>query len=81
MIGVSGFGGVQMIVTENAMERVTHWPVRQRSARLHKKMTKKRGPQFTEKPGAFKMADGRMIIHPQLYHALKQRTNGSYSAG
>ena len=71
MFAISSFGGIELVVSGNAMQRVTNWPVKSRSRRLHKKMTKKHGPQFTEKPGAWMMADGRMICHPKLYADMR----------
>ena len=73
MFAISSFGGVKIVVSGNAVDRVTNWPIKSRSRRLHNKMTKKRGPQFTEKPGAWMMADGRLICHPKLYNAIKAR--------
>ena len=77
MFGISTFGGVKLVISSNAMQRVINWPVKPRSRRLHKKLTKIRGQQFTDKPGAWMMADGRMICHPKLYDAMKARWNGA----
>ena len=63
--------GVNFVVSDRAVKEVVHWPRAKRSRRLHKKMLKLRGPQFTTEPAAFAMADGRMVIHPEIYRKLK----------
>jgi len=70
MFGISRFNGIELVISGNAMQRVINWPEKVRSRRLHKKLTKKRGPQITEKPGAWMLADGRMIVHPKLYKQI-----------
>jgi hypothetical protein len=68
------FGGLNVTVSIHATERVgPHWPVKPRSKRLHKKMEKKRGPQFTVKPAAFNTPLG-LVVHPEIYAELKRRT-------
>jgi hypothetical protein len=64
--------GIDFVVSCRAMKRVEHWPSAKRSRRLQKKMTKLRGPQYTEEPAVYRMADGRMIIHPKIYAQLKE---------
>lgn len=65
--------GINFMVTDHAVKRVEHWPDKKRSRRLQKKMTKLYGPQYTEEPAAYHMADGRMIVHPKIYAALKEQ--------
>ena len=64
--------GVQMAVSPHATQVVYNWPDKKRSRRLIKKLTKLRGPQITTKPCAYRMADGRMVIHPSLFAALQK---------
>ena len=64
--------GSEFVVSGKAVKRVEHWPDAKRSRRLQKKMTKLRGPQYTEEPAAYRMADGRMIVHPKIYAAIKE---------
>ena len=66
--------GVKFVISQHALQTITNWPVKKRSKRLHKKLSKKRGPQFTTKPAAYVMADGRMVIHPALFDQLKARS-------
>jgi hypothetical protein len=67
------FGGLPVTVSLNATERTgPYWPVRQRSKRLHKKLMKKRGPQFFDKPAAFKTPYG-LIVHPDIYAEFEKR--------
>jgi len=65
--------GIDFVVSGRAVKRVEHWPAAKRSRRLQKKLNKLRGPQYTEEPAAYRMADGRMIIHPALFKALKDQ--------
>lgn len=80
MFGISTFGGVQLVVSGNAIRRVTHWPEKPRSRRMHKKLTKRLGPQFSYEPGAWMMADGRMIVHPKLYDEMNLHMQSDRSA-
>ena len=67
------FAGMQVVVSIHATERSgPHWPVKSRSRRLHKKLEKKRGPQFTEKPAAFKTPMG-LVVHPAIYAELQRQ--------
>ena len=64
--------GIDFVVSGRAVKRTEHWPNVKRSRRLQKKMTKLRGPQYTKEPATYRMADGRMIIHPAIYKALQE---------
>lgn len=66
--------GVKVVVSRNATKLVYHWPDKKRSRRLVKKMTKRLGPQVSVEPAAYTMADGRMVVHPEIYAELKRRT-------
>lgn len=71
------FGGLKIVVSVHAVERKYGWPARhketRRSARLYKKLSKKFGPQYVEKPCALKTPFG-LVVHPEIYQALKVRT-------
>lgn len=64
--------GMKIIVSQHATELVTNWPEKRRSKRLVKKMTKKRGPQFSVKPTAYQVG-GTMIVHPSILAALRAK--------
>ena len=64
--------GTKIIVSVNATERAECWPVKRRSKRLHKKLTKLRGPQFYDKPGAIQTPFG-LVVHPEVYAELKRQ--------
>lgn len=64
--------GHKIIVSVNATERAERWPVKRRSKRLHKKLTKLRGPQFYDKPAAFLIPLG-LIVHPEIYAEMKRQ--------
>ena len=67
------FGSTQIIVSMNATKRTgPHWPIRKRSKRLIKKLTKLRGPQFFDEPAAFQTPFG-LVVHPAIYAQLKDR--------
>ena len=69
------FGGMKLIVSQNATERTgPHWPIKKRSKRLIKKLTKLRGPQFFDKPAAFHTPFG-LVVHPAIYAQLKDATH------
>ena len=70
---IGSFSGVNITVSVNATERVLRWPEKKRSRRLHKKLTKRLGPQVWNKPAAFQMPMG-IVMHPDLYAEIKQRT-------
>jgi hypothetical protein len=70
---ISSFSGVPFVVSGRAVKQTIHWPVKQRSKRLHKKLTKRLGPQVAYEPAAYRMADGRMVVHPTIYAQLKQQ--------
>lgn len=61
--------GVKITVSEHATQEAINWPVKKRSRRLHKKLTKKRGPQITRKPCALQTPWG-LVVHPTIYTAL-----------
>jgi hypothetical protein len=65
--------GINFVVSEMAVQTVFNWPDVKRSRRLHKKLTKLLGPQISYKPASYQMADGRMVIHPALFKALKDQ--------
>ena len=67
---MGSFSGVKIVTSQFAMQRVENWPVKKRSRRLHKKLTKKHGPQFTEKPCAFMTPHG-YVVHPDIYTQLR----------
>jgi hypothetical protein len=67
------FNGLQIIISANAQKVTWNWPDKKRSKRLIKKLTRLRGPQITTEPQAYRMG-GKLIIHPDLYQALKQRS-------
>jgi len=71
------FMGMNVVVSGHATKLTYHWPIKTRSRRLIKKMTKRRGPQITTEPCAYQMADGRMIVHPSIYRQMLDR---SYAA-
>jgi hypothetical protein len=73
MIGM--FQGVPFVVSQHATKTVFHWPDKERSRRLIKKLTKLRGPQVTYEPAAYQMADGRMVMHPTIYARLLQQSD------
>lgn len=64
--------GTKIIVSVNATERAERWPVKRRSKRLHKKLTKLLGPQFYEKPAVFQTPFG-LVVHPEIYAELKRQ--------
>lgn len=66
------FGGMKVTVSKHAVERTENWPVLKRSKRLHKKLTKKRGPQFSETPCALQTPFG-LVVHPEIYELLKSK--------
>lgn len=63
--------GTKIIVSVNATERAERWPVKRRSKRLHKKLTKLRGPQFHDKPAALQTPFG-LVVHPEIYAKLQE---------
>lgn len=65
------FEGVHITVSRHAVQRTENWPVKRRSRRLHKKLTKLRGPQFTDEPCIIRMPSGDIIMHPSFYHKLR----------
>ena len=69
---IGSFSGVSITVSANATERVLRWPEKKRSRRLHKKLTKRLGPQVWNKPVAFRTPMG-IVMHPDLYEELKRR--------
>jgi hypothetical protein len=62
----------KIIVSIVATQRAERWPVKRRSNRLHKKLTKLRGPQFYDKPGAIQTPSG-LVVHPEIYAELKRQ--------
>lgn len=66
------FFGQRFTISEHATKRVEHWPVKPRSKRLHKKLTKLRGPQFTEEPCVFTSPFG-IVVHTKIADALRAR--------
>jgi hypothetical protein len=70
------FGGLPVIVSEAATEVKIHWPFKNRSKRLHKKLTKRLGPQVTQQPTSYRMGN-RLVIHPYLYAELMRQTKES----
>ena len=68
---ISAFGGMPITVSLNATQRVQNWPDKKRSKRLIKKLTKRLGPQFFDKPAAFKTPMG-LVVHPEIYKQLKK---------
>lgn len=75
MVAMHSFGAMKITVSANAIERVVRWPEKNRSKRLHKKMTKRLGEQYIYKPAALKTPFG-MVMHPTIYESLKQRLEG-----
>lgn len=69
------FGGITFTVSEYAVKRVENWPVKRRSMRLHKKLIKKLGPQFSDEPCIISGPFGK-IIHPRIYDKLRSVTTG-----
>ena len=64
--------GTKITVSVNATERAERWPVKRRSKRLHKKLTKLRGQQFYDKPAAFQTPFG-LVVHPEIYAEFKRQ--------
>ena len=69
---MNSFAGMQSVISQHATKLVYHWPEKKRSRRLIKKLTKLRGPQVTTEPASYIMADGRMVVHPSIFDALKK---------
>lgn len=66
--------GMQVTVSINATESAgPHWPVKRRSKRQYKKLVKRLGPQFTEKPVAIKTPFG-LIVHPEIYAEMQRQS-------
>jgi len=65
------FGGMNVMVSLNATERVLRWPDKKRSRRLIKKLTKRLGPQICIRPAAFQTPMG-LVVHPEIYAKLKK---------
>jgi len=63
--------GVNISVSQHSTKEQINWPIKKRSRRLHKKMTKRLGPQITRVPCAFMTTTG-MIVHPDIYAQLKR---------
>lgn len=72
---ISMYAGVSVVISQHATKQVYNWPNKPRSRRLIKKLTKLRGPQVTYEPAAYRMADGRMVVHPAIYAQMKQQSN------
>jgi hypothetical protein len=53
---------------------------RHRSARIHKKLVKRHGGVFRQKPAIFHADNGDLIAHPALYEALKQNVERQINA-
>lgn len=75
MLGM--YASVPFVISQHATKMVYHWPDKQRSRRLIKKLTKLRGPQVTVEPAAYRMADGRMVVHPVIYAQMKQQSQAT----
>ena len=69
--------GIQFVVSQHATKLVYHWPNKKRSPRLVKKLTKLRGPQVTIEPCAYRMADGRMVVHPKIYSEIRKQSGAA----
>jgi hypothetical protein len=66
--------GLRVICTHNALKDgdVRLFPEsKNRSRRIHKKLIKRFGGEFKKVPAIFKMGD-TLLVHPQVYHLLKQ---------
>ena len=76
--GVVGhYEGVPVILSLSALEphESFRWPYsRHRSQRVHKKLTKRLGPQLYRKPAIFKLKDGGLIMHPEKWRELSRIT-------
>lgn len=67
---MNSFAGLQITVSEHAVAKTLNWSEKKRSRRLHKKMTKRLGPQWTYTPTSYRM--GNVIVcHPTIYSRLK----------
>jgi len=69
------YAGIPFVVSQHATKTVFHWPDKERSRRLIKKLTKLRGPQVTYEPAAYQMPDGRMVMHPDIYARLQKQSH------
>lgn len=72
-MGLSTFGGVNVTISPHAVQRRENWPIKRRSKRLYKKLTKKRGPQFTEVPCAFQTPMG-LVVHPEVWAQMRAQS-------
>lgn len=65
------FMGVPISVSIHATKMVENWPFKKRSKRLHKKLTKLRGPQFSREPCAMITPDG-WVVHPAIMNSFRR---------
>lgn len=63
--------GTKIIVSQHATKEQVNWPIKKRSRRLHKKMTKRLGQQITIVPCAFQTPMG-MVVHPLIFEKLRK---------
>jgi hypothetical protein len=72
-IGMAMLTGMRITVSTHAVQRDRLFPEsRHRSARIRKKLMKRFGGEFHEKPAAFAHPDG-ILMHPELYAEVRRR--------
>jgi hypothetical protein len=65
------WSGLKVIISPLAVQKVLAFPVsRHRSNRIHKKLVKRFGGQYLEKPAGYQIGD-TLVIHPVLWEQLK----------
>jgi hypothetical protein len=71
---IGRFGGVRIVETTNATERIEDWSRVRSPARARRRMKQghRQNVRITEKPAAYQAGD-TMYVHPEFARALKQR--------